>query len=644
MPEIENHVFVRFNHRPWNLTAAAALLAAVLFIPTGANADPPAGYYDSADTTSPATLRASLHEIIDDHQRYPYTSTATDTWDICDAAQTDPSDSSKMLDVYKNASYTKAGAGNSFYNREHTWPKSYGFPIDGSMNYPYTDCHHLMNGDSSYNSSRGNKPYKYCSTSCTEKATVSNNGQGGGSGTYPGNSNWTSGSGASGAWETWIGRRGDVARALMYMDVRYEGGVHGVTGASEPDLILTDDPSLIVSNTSQNQSVAYMGMLSVLIQWHYEDPVDDFERDRNEVVYSYQGNRNPFVDHPEWVACIFEDACSSGGDPWINEFHYDNSGTDVNEFVEVAGYAGTDLAGWTIVGYDGATGTQYKTVSLSGSIPSQSGCMGTVSVAFSAMQNGHDGLALVDAQGFVVQFISYEGAFTATNGPASGLTAVDVGVSETGSTPVGYSLQLAGTGDSYGDFAWSAPASATSGSPNSGQSLTGSNCGGGGEPPADPWINELHYDNAGSDTNEFVEVAGPAGLNLSGWKLIAYNGSGGAQYLTVNLSGSIPDEQNGFGTLAFSMTGLQNGAPDGIALVDGSGVVIQFLSYEGSFMATNGPANGLTSIDIGVSESESTPTGYSLRLSGAGSQYSDFSWQSPAAHSSGSKNTGQTFQ
>ena len=93
------------------------------------------------------------------------------------------------------------------------------------------------------------------------------------------------------------------------MDVRYEGGTHGVTGAAEPDLILTDDPGLIQSSSS-NLSVAYMGRLADLLQWHAEDPVDAKEQLRNEAVYSYQGNRNPFIDHPEWAACIFQNQCN----------------------------------------------------------------------------------------------------------------------------------------------------------------------------------------------------------------------------------------------------------------------------------------------------------------------------------------------
>lgn len=93
-----------------------------------------------------------------------------------------------------------------------------------------------MLSDSSYNSSRGNTLYRYCSASCTERPTNLNNGQGGGAGVFPGNSNWRIGSGSAGTWEKWIGRRGDVVRALFYLDLRYEGGTHGITLAPEPDL------------------------------------------------------------------------------------------------------------------------------------------------------------------------------------------------------------------------------------------------------------------------------------------------------------------------------------------------------------------------------------------------------------------------
>ena len=98
------------------------------------------------------------------------------------------------------------------------------------------------------------------------------------------------------------------------------------------------------------------------------------------------------------------------------------------------------------------------------------------------------------------------------------------------------------------------------------------------------FVNELHYDNDGTDAGEFIEIAGPAGTDLSGWSLVLYNGNGGAVYNTTDLSGVvIPDQDNGFGAAAvgYPENGIQNGSPDGSALVGPGGVVIQFLSYEG---------------------------------------------------------------
>ncbi|MEL6863848.1 MAG: T9SS type A sorting domain-containing protein [Bacteroidota bacterium] len=157
------------------------------------------------------------------------------------------------------------------------------------------------------------------------------------------------------------------------------------------------------------------------------------------------------------------------------------------------------------------------------------------------------------------------------------------------------------------------------------------------------WVNEFHYDNDGGDTGEFIEVAGPAGTSLAGWSIVLYNGNGGASYNTINLSGTLPDEGSGLGALAFFESGIQNGAPDGFALVDNSGTVIQFLSYEGSFTATNGVANGQTSMDVGVSETGSTPVGESLQLIGSGNNASDFTWSGPSTSSPGALNGGQTI-
>ena len=96
----------------------------------------------------------------------------------------------------------------------------------------------------------------------------------------------------------------------MYLAVRYEGGKHSLTGHSGLNLILRNDQQKIIASLSKrNESVAYMGYLNTILQWHREDPVDYKEIYRNDVVYSYQGNRNPFIDHPEYATCLFESNC-----------------------------------------------------------------------------------------------------------------------------------------------------------------------------------------------------------------------------------------------------------------------------------------------------------------------------------------------
>ncbi|MEM6963967.1 MAG: HYR domain-containing protein [Bacteroidota bacterium] len=157
------------------------------------------------------------------------------------------------------------------------------------------------------------------------------------------------------------------------------------------------------------------------------------------------------------------------------------------------------------------------------------------------------------------------------------------------------------------------------------------------------WINEIHYDNTGTDQGEFIEVAGIGCTDLTGYSLVLYNGSNGQTYNITNLSGNIPDEGSGFGAVSTPIAGIQNGAPDGIALVL-NGAVVQFLSYEGAFMANNGPAVGLMSMDIGVSQPSNNPIMLSLQLMGTGSTYSDFLWSAPSQETPGVLNTGQTAQ
>lgn len=158
------------------------------------------------------------------------------------------------------------------------------------------------------------------------------------------------------------------------------------------------------------------------------------------------------------------------------------------------------------------------------------------------------------------------------------------------------------------------------------------------------FINEFHYDNSGGDTGEFIELAGVSGTLLDGWGLTLYNGNGGAAYDTLALSGMLADDTGtGFGFFVLDVPGLQNGSPDGIALADASGNLIEFLSYEGSFTASGGVADGVISTDVGVSEPSNNPVGWSLQLAGSGSAVADFSWQNPQLATPGAINTGQAL-
>ncbi|MEN3971800.1 lamin tail domain-containing protein [Sphingomicrobium sp. XHP0235] len=213
---------------------------------------------------------------------------------------------------------------------------------------------------------------------------------------------------------------------------------------------------------------------------------------------------------------------------FINEIHYDNDGTDAGEFIEIVAPSGTDLTGWTIVLYNGSSTTRsvYQTIDLSTASVTDDGTNSYFVVSTPGVQNGSpDGIALVDAGGAVVQFLSYEGSFTATDGPAEGLTSTDIGVSETTTSPVGQSLQLTGSGSTYGDFTWATVAAETPGAANNMQTIEGIANLVINEILADPAAGlpgDANGDGVGSTTqDEFVELvnSGNAALDLSGYTL-----------------------------------------------------------------------------------------------------------------------------
>lgn len=452
---------------------------------------------------------------------------------------------------------------------------------------------------------------------------------------------------------------------------------------------------------------------------------------------------------------------------WLNEIHYDNTGTDQNEGVEVAGMAGMDLSCFQIVFYNGANGQQYSTLNLTGTIDDEGCGYGAVWFPHAPIQNGSpDGLALVynpalcgqPGAAQVVQFLSYEGTFTAANGPAAGMTADPIPVQETANTPEGFSLQLQGFGTSYAEFYWANPSQSSYGDINPYQffcgtppvvfrisntcfvpvdtvsegvglfppcywvealnlqsgshavqlvlkSTTGSpadignfitqtfvfNPGDGPQPitipitddnfaepfeffefalrnptpgdligsdstfafhiadndqsvpPSAPnvWINEFHYDNAGTDQDEGIEIAGEAGTDMACFRIVLYDQNGQSYGAPLNLSGLIDDEGCGYGAVWFPITGIQNGPNDGFALVyspaqcglQGQDSVYYFLSYEGPLTAVSGPADGMTAQELSVMQGSNTPDGLTLQLAGYGTTYYDFFWMGPVPHS-----------
>ncbi|MEM1424531.1 MAG: lamin tail domain-containing protein, partial [Planctomycetota bacterium] len=303
-----------------------------------------------------------------------------------------------------------------------------------------------------------------------------------------------------------------------------------------------------------------------------------------------------------------------------------------------------DRAAALLVAYNGANGQPYDTILLSGVVGDDEQCRGTIAFDFPSLQNGPDAIALVNDFNDVLHFIAYEDDVTATTGPAAGMTAQAIGVVENSSTPIGHSIQLSGMGADQDDFTWNAPAVESPGTFNSAQIIEGGCIGVPAQAtptPSDPWINEFHYDNAGGDQGEFVEVAGAAGTSLSGWSVYAYNGSNQRVYASVTLAGVIDNESNNAGALSFPFAGLQNG-PDAIALVDATGAVVDFIAYESTFTALDSPAVGMTADLLPVYETSSTPVGRSLQRTNGNCSGGTPAWTGPATDSPGNLNAGQT--
>ena len=297
-------------------------------------------------------------------------------------------------------------------------------------------------------------------------------------------------------------------------------------------------------------------------------------------------------------------------DARINEFHYDNTGSDVGEFIEIRVNAGAETAGIRVELNNGSGGALYSTLQIDTATKSSDGTYDyyVFDLPANGLQNGSpDGIALIEGDA-VTEFLSYEGSFTATSGTAAGQTSTDVGAAEPGSAPVGSSVQRNDAGDGWLYTA----GENTKGAAND------------AEIPAEPRLNEFHYDNTGGDVGEFIEVRVNTGASVDGLGVQRYNGNGGAPYgdlLVLSDVTPTSDDTYDYYVFALPANGLQNGSPDGFALIE-DGAVVEFLSYEGSFVADGGPADGLTSTDVGAEEPGDASIGSAIQRSDDGTTWS----------------------
>jgi len=247
-------------------------------------------YYSTTKDLNSTQLKNELHNIIKGHVRFPYSSSQTDSWNILTKADLDPNNTQNVILIYTGESINGPAEYNSGsgWNREHVWAKSHGFSSSGDT--AYTDCHNLHASNINANSARGNLDFdnggnKYSNT-----------------GNYFDND----------SWEPRDEIKGDVARTMLYMTVRY------------------DSPSLDLELTeSIPSSGKIFGKKSTLLEWNRLDPPSDFERRRNNIVYSYQKNRNPFIDHPE-----FADAIYSSSSLYLSEIESLNNSNFILTFSE----------------------------------------------------------------------------------------------------------------------------------------------------------------------------------------------------------------------------------------------------------------------------------------------------------------------
>ncbi|MBR5083734.1 MAG: endonuclease [Prevotella sp.] len=263
-----------------NNTFRSVILFFFVCIGSAVQAQIPSGYYDSASGLTGAELKSALHEIIKDHTIISYAG-------LLDAyAYTDCRADGTIWDIYSNYRYSINGNCGSYqkegdcWNREHTWPQSWFNETNG----PKSDLFHVYPTDGYVNNRRSSYPYG----EVTNPTYTSGNGSKLGPCTTDGYSGTV--------FEPIDEYKGDIARSFFYMSVRYFGEDSG-WGNSD----------------MTNKSVIKPWAMTMLLRWNENDPVSDKEIARNNVIYGgYQGNRNPFIDHPEYARMIWDETWTAG--------------------------------------------------------------------------------------------------------------------------------------------------------------------------------------------------------------------------------------------------------------------------------------------------------------------------------------------
>ncbi len=232
----------------------------------------PESYYDSAAALESEALKQQLQEITSrGHTPMGYAATR----DVLAQIHQDPANSNNIITVYARKSVSKADEDE--WNREHVLPQSYGAK---GGDYARSDLHNLFPSIIEINDLRGNLPFD-------ESDDGSRTPKGAKLCSYDNDS-----------WEPPDEVKGDLARAIFYMDVRYDGS------DSPEDISVAEEPA---------PEDGKFAKLSTLLQWHTQDPVSEEERKRNNQVFSIQGNRNPFIDRPEFVESVYRNRSSSVG-------------------------------------------------------------------------------------------------------------------------------------------------------------------------------------------------------------------------------------------------------------------------------------------------------------------------------------------